>query len=100
LQTLFKKGISAPMDERIYICRRSLYVNLPSPLPGVNRQNTMVDRQVIIPAYTLLDVSIFYDQPKYRIGFKVDKLTSEKAWSVKLTPQAPVRFIGNMSLKF
>jgi iron complex outermembrane receptor protein len=56
--------------------------------------------KVIIPAYTLLDASVFYDQPKYRIGFKVDNLTSEKAWSVRLTPQAPARFIGSMSLKF
>jgi len=56
--------------------------------------------KVIIPAYTLLDASVFYDQPRYRIGFKVDNLTSEKAWSVRLTPQAPARFIGNMSLKF
>ncbi|MDB5149746.1 MAG: Iron complex outerrane recepter protein, partial [Mucilaginibacter sp.] len=56
--------------------------------------------KVIIPSYTLLDASIFYDQPKYRIGFKVDNLTSEKAWSVRLTPQAPARFIGSMSLKF
>ena len=56
--------------------------------------------KVIIPAYTLLDASIFYDQPKFRLGFKVDNLTSEKTWSVRLTPQAPARFIGSMSLKF
>ncbi|UZR98976.1 TonB-dependent receptor [Chondrinema litorale] len=56
--------------------------------------------KVIIPSYTMLDASIFYDRTKYRIGFKVDNLTSEKAWSVRLTPQAPARFIGSMSLKF
>ncbi|MBC8985970.1 carboxypeptidase regulatory-like domain-containing protein [Pedobacter sp. N36a] len=56
--------------------------------------------KIIIPAYTMLDASIFYDQPKYRVGFKVDNLTSEKAWSVRLTPQAPARFIGNVTLKF
>jgi iron complex outermembrane receptor protein len=56
--------------------------------------------KIIIPSYTLLDATLFYDQPKYRISFKVDNLTSEKAWSVRLTPQAPARFIGSMSLKF
>ncbi|MFL9483541.1 TonB-dependent receptor domain-containing protein [Chitinophagaceae bacterium LWZ2-11] len=56
--------------------------------------------KVIIPAYTLLDASIFYDQPKFRIGFKVDNLTSEQAWSVRLTPQAPAKFTGNIILKF
>ncbi|MBN9386114.1 MAG: TonB-dependent receptor [Chitinophagaceae bacterium] len=56
--------------------------------------------KVIIPSYTLLDASIFYDQPKFRLGLKVDNLTSEKNWSVRLTPQAPARFTGSMSLKF
>lgn len=56
--------------------------------------------KIIIPAYTLLDATVFYDQPKYRIGFKVDNLTSEKTWSVRLTPQAPARFTGNFVLKF
>jgi iron complex outermembrane receptor protein len=56
--------------------------------------------KVIVPAYQLFDATVFYDQPKFRIGFKVDNLTSEKAWSVRLTPQAPARFIGSLSLKF
>jgi iron complex outermembrane receptor protein len=56
--------------------------------------------KVIIPSYTLLDASVFYEQNKFRIGFKVDNLTSEKAWSVRLTPQNPARFIGSISLKF
>jgi iron complex outermembrane recepter protein len=56
--------------------------------------------KVIIPSYTLLDASVFYDLPRFRIGFKVDNITSEKAWSVRLTPQAPSRFTGNIALKF
>ncbi|HWK02765.1 MAG TPA: TonB-dependent receptor [Puia sp.] len=56
--------------------------------------------KVIIPSYTLLDATVFYDQPKFRLGFKVDNLTSEKTWSTRLTPQAPARFMGSMSLKF
>jgi iron complex outermembrane receptor protein len=56
--------------------------------------------KVIIPSYTLLDATVFYEHSKFRIGFKVDNLTSEKAWSVRLTPQNPARFIGSISLKF
>lgn len=56
--------------------------------------------KVIIPSYALFDAGIFYDQPKYRVSFKVDNLTSEKTWSVRLTPQAPARFIGGLTLKF
>lgn len=63
-------------------------------------QTNTVKAKVIIPSYQMFDASIFYDQPKYRIGFKVDNLTSEKAWSVRLTPQAPARFVGSVTLKF
>ena len=61
--------------------------------------NTAVT-QIIIPSYAMFDATVFYDQPKYRIGLKVDNLTSEKTWSVRLTPQAPARFLGSVALKF
>ena len=56
--------------------------------------------KVIIPSYTMFDTTVFYDHSKFRIGFKVDNLTSEQAWSVRLTPQAPAKFTGNVTLKF
>jgi len=56
--------------------------------------------KVIIPSYKMFDLGIFYDQPKYRVGLKFDNITNEKAWSVRLTPQAPSRFLGSVSLKF
>ncbi|PZP50895.1 MAG: TonB-dependent receptor [Pseudopedobacter saltans] len=56
--------------------------------------------RVSIPSYAMFDATIFYDQPKFRIGFKVDNLTSEKAWSVRLTPQPPARFLASVALKF
>ncbi|GAA4310292.1 TonB-dependent receptor [Mucilaginibacter gynuensis] len=62
----------------------------------LNTQTT----KVIIPSYTMFDATLFYDQPKYRVSFKVNNLTNEKAWSVRLTPQAPAQFIGSLSLKF
>ncbi|MCX2480952.1 TonB-dependent receptor [Pedobacter sp. MC2016-15] len=61
--------------------------------------NTTVS-QIIIPSYAMFDATVFYDQPRYRIGLKVDNLTSEKTWSVRLTPQAPARFLGSVALKF
>ena len=56
--------------------------------------------KVIIPSYTVLDATIFYDQPGFRIGFKVDNITSEKTWSARLTPQDPARFLASLTLKF
>jgi len=63
-------------------------------------QTNTTTNQVIIPAYTMLDATLFYDQRRFRIGFKVDNLTSEKAWSVRLTPQVPARVIGNLIFRF
>ncbi|WP_244892966.1 TonB-dependent receptor domain-containing protein [Elizabethkingia ursingii] len=56
--------------------------------------------KVIIPSYKMFDIGVFYDQPKYRVGLKFDNITNEKTWSVRLTPQAPARFLGSVSLKF
>lgn len=56
--------------------------------------------KVSIPSYAMFDATVFYDRPKFRIGFKVDNLTSEKAWSIRLTPQPPARFLGSIALKF
>jgi iron complex outermembrane receptor protein len=67
---------------------------------GISYQTNTQTAKLIIPAYTMLDAALFYDQPKYRISCKVDNLTSEKAWSERLTPQAPATFIGSLALKF
>ena len=56
--------------------------------------------QFTIPAYTVLDASVFYDKPRYRIGFKVDNLTNEKYWSYRLAAQNPLRVTGNVTFKF
>jgi iron complex outermembrane receptor protein len=53
-----------------------------------------------IPSYTTVDATAFYDQPRYRIGVKVDNLTNEKYWSFRLAPQNPTRFTLSLSLKF
>lgn len=53
-----------------------------------------------IPSYTVLDCSLFYDQPKYRLGIKVDNLTNEKYWSYRLAAQNPTRVTANITFKF
>ena len=53
-----------------------------------------------IPSYTVLDASLFYDQPKYRIGLKIDNLTNEKYWSYRLAAQNPTRVTANVTFKF
>ena len=53
-----------------------------------------------IPSYTVLDASLFYDQPRYRLGLKVDNLTNEKYWSYRLAAQNPTRVTANITFKF
>jgi iron complex outermembrane receptor protein len=54
----------------------------------------------MIPSYTVLDASVFYDQPRYRLGLKADNLTSEKYWSYRLAAQNPLRVTANVTFKF
>ncbi|MBS1665300.1 MAG: TonB-dependent receptor, partial [Bacteroidetes bacterium] len=53
-----------------------------------------------IPSYLVLDATVFYDQPSYRIGVKVDNLTNEKYWSFRLAPQNPTRVSANITFRF
>lgn len=63
-------------------------------------QTNTTNFQFSIPSYTVLDASVFYDRPKYRLGLKVDNLTNEKYWSYRLAAQNPTRVTGNITLKF
>jgi iron complex outermembrane recepter protein len=68
---------------------------------GSESYQTNTDTYVLtIPSYTVLDASLFYDQPVYRIGLKVDNLTNEKYWSNRLAAQNPTRVTVNFTFKF
>ncbi len=67
---------------------------------SMSYQTNTQTAKVIIPSYKMFDASIFYDRPKYRLGLKIDNITSERAWSVRLTPQAPIRYLASIALKF
>lgn len=53
-----------------------------------------------IPSYTILDATVYYDRPNYRLGVKVDNLTNEKYWSFRLAPQLPTRVTANVTFRF
>jgi len=52
------------------------------------------------PSYTLISGSVFYDQPKYRVGLKVNNLGDKKYWNYYGVPQNPRQFLANISYKF
>ncbi len=55
-----------------------------------------------LPSYTVLNASIFYDQPKYRISAKVDNLTDKKYWIGYTTMNAQKlrSIVGSVAYKF
>lgn len=63
-------------------------------------QNTSVN-VFTLPSYTVLNASVFYDQPKYRISAKVDNLTDQQYWTGynTMNPQKLRSIIGSLSYK-
>lgn len=55
-----------------------------------------------LPEYTLVNATIFYDQPKFRIGLKADNLTNKQYWIgyTTMNPQKPRSIVGSVSFKF
>lgn len=63
-------------------------------------QTNTLAAKVIIPSYTTIDASIFFEKDKYRISVKGNNLTDEKYWTYRLTPQNPANVMGSVSYKF
>ena len=53
-----------------------------------------------IPSYVLLNATVFYDAPKFRIGLKGNNLSNERYWNNNGSPQKPANFITSVSFKF
>lgn len=55
---------------------------------------------LIVPSYKLFSATAFYDQPKYRIGLKLDNITNERYWGPFIQPQALRSASLNFTYKF
>lgn len=55
-----------------------------------------------LPSYTVLNASLFYDKPKYRVSLKVNNLTDELYFNgyTTINVQAPRTFMGGVTYKF
>ena len=58
------------------------------------------DNTFYIPSYTIYSATVFYEQPTWRVGIKIDNLTNEKYWSTWGAPQAPTTVLASLSFKF
>ncbi|MCX2479582.1 TonB-dependent siderophore receptor [Pedobacter sp. MC2016-15] len=54
----------------------------------------------VLPDYTMLDASLFYDLPRWSLTCKVNNLTNKSAWDMNGAPFTPAQFIGNLSFRF
>lgn len=54
----------------------------------------------VLPSYTLLNATIFYDQPKYRLSLKGNNLLNEKYWNPGGTAQKQLNFLASIAFKF
>ncbi|WP_221394086.1 TonB-dependent receptor [Dyadobacter sp. NIV53] len=53
-----------------------------------------------IPSYTLLDATVFYDKPKWRLALKVNNLANDKMWGLNNNPLNPRNVASSLSFKF
>jgi len=63
-----------------------------------NAANTFV-----LPKYTVVDATVFFNRPKYRFSFKANNILDEKYWisdGFYARPQKPVNFLTSVTFKF
>jgi iron complex outermembrane receptor protein len=66
----------------------------------VDDNYTTTDNIVYIPSYTVYNATVFYDEPKWRVGLKLNNLTNEKYWDIYANSQTPINFLINLTFKF
>jgi len=74
---------------------------------GASEQDTMVGYQPItgsfmLPAYTILNASVYYENDKFRVSVKGNNLSDVDyytGWST-ITPEQPRTFLGSFTYKF
>lgn len=64
--------------------------------------NSVYYGEFILPAYTILNASVFYEATKFRVGVKVDNLTNKEYWTgyTTMNPQKLRSITGSVSFKF
>lgn len=64
--------------------------------------NSLPTGAFVVPAYTVLNATIFYNAAAFRFGFKLDNLTNQRYWKgwSTIEPQMPRRLTANITFKF
>ncbi|GAB3641232.1 TonB-dependent receptor domain-containing protein [Spirosoma arcticum] len=64
--------------------------------------NSVSQGVFVLPAYTVLNASVFYEQRAFRLAVKADNLTNERYWIgyTTMNPQKPRNVVGSLAYKF
>jgi iron complex outermembrane receptor protein len=64
--------------------------------------NSAPTGKFVVPAYTILNATVFYNSKGYRLALKVDNLSNERYWKgwTTLEPQMPRRVSASIAVKF
>jgi iron complex outermembrane recepter protein len=64
--------------------------------------NVNGSEKFVLPSYTVLNASLFYDKPRYRIALKANNITDELYFNgyTTINVQAPRNFMGSLTYKF
>lgn len=64
--------------------------------------NSALTGEFLLPSYTLLNATVFYETKAFRIGVKMDNITDELYFAGQgvLAPQMPRSVIANITVKF
>jgi iron complex outermembrane receptor protein len=63
-------------------------------------QQSRADGEFYLPAYTVLNAVVSYDQPVYRVSLKMDNLTNTVYWGSYVSQMMPRRFSATVAFKF
>ena len=59
-----------------------------------------VENKFYVPAYTVANFTAFFDQPKYRLGLKLNNAFDKIYWNFYGQPQKPREIVASFSFKF
>ncbi|REG98418.1 iron complex outermembrane receptor protein [Flavobacterium aquicola] len=66
----------------------------------VDKSYMFEDNVFYIPSYSLYNATVFYEQPSWRVGVKLNNLSNERYWDAWGASQAPTNFLANLTFKF
>ena len=66
----------------------------------VDKQYKFEDESFYAPSYMIYNATVFYDQPRWRLGVKFNNISNKEYWDSYGMAQTPSNILVNLTLKF